>query len=61
MAEYKFENMSNNEIRLEMKKLENSYEKLKMEIVGKINELENLDKTYIKAKEELSKRNQSML
>ena len=61
MAEYKFENMSNNEIRLEMKKLENSYEKLKMEIVGKINELENLDKIYIKAKEELSKRNQSIL
>ena len=61
MVEFDFEKMSNNEISLEMKKLENSFEKTKLEIADRLKELEKLDKLYIKAKEELNKRNQTML
>ena len=61
MVEYDFEKMSNNEIRLEMKKLENSYEKTKLEITDRIKKMEELDMLYSKAKNELNKRNQTML
>ena len=61
MVEYDFEKMSNNEIRLEMKKLENSYEKAKLEITDRIKKMEELDMLYSKAKNELNKRNQTML
>ena len=61
MVEYNFDNMSNNEIKLEMKKLENSFEKIKLEISERVDKLEELDKLYIKAKNELNKRNQTIL
>ena len=61
MIKYDFDNMSNNEIKLEMKKLENSFEKIKLEISERVDKLEELDKLYIKAKNELSKRNQTIL
>ena len=61
MVEYDFEKMSNNEIKIEMKKLENSFEKAKLEIIDKIKNLEELDKLYIKAKTELNKRSQTNL
>jgi hypothetical protein len=61
MVEFDFEKMTNNEISLEMKKLEKSFEKIKLEVVKKLKELEGLDKLYIKAKNELNKRNQTVL
>ena len=61
MIEYDFEKMSNNEIKIEMKKLEKSFEKIKFEIVGKLKNLSELDALYIKAKTELNKRNQTEL
>jgi hypothetical protein len=61
MIEYDFEKMSNNEIKIEMKKLEKSFEKIKFEIVDKLKNLSKLDALYIKAKTELNKRNQTEL
>ena len=61
MVEFDFEKMTNNEISLEMKKLEKKFEKTKLEIVDKLKELAELDKLYIKAKSELNKRNQTVL
>ena len=61
MVEFDFEKMTNNEISLEMKKLEKSFEKIKLEVVEKLKELEGLDKLYVKAKNELNKRNQTVL
>ena len=61
MVEYDFDKMSNNEIKLEMKKLENSFEKLKSEIKERITKMESLDKLFIKAKNELDKRNKTVL
>jgi hypothetical protein len=56
MAEYDFKNMSNNEIKLEMKKLENSYEKAKLDISKLVEKMKELDNLYVKAKNELEKR-----
>ena len=61
MVEFDFDKMSNNEIKLEMKKLEKSFEKIKLDISDKFKELSELDKLFIKAKSELNKRNQTML
>jgi hypothetical protein len=61
MVEYDFDKMSNNEISLEMKKLEKTFEKTKLEIVDKLRELAELDKLYIKAKTEFNKRNKKAL
>lgn len=61
MVEYDFEKMSNNEINIEMKKLEKSFEKIKLNIVDKLRELAELDKLYVKAKTELNKRNKNAL
>lgn len=61
MVEFDFDKMSNNEIKLEMTKLEKSFEKIKLEVVEKLKELSELDKLFIKAKNELNKRNQTML
>ena len=58
MVEDDFDKMSNNEISIEMKKLENSFEKTKLEVVDRIKKLEELDKLYVKAKNELNKRGQ---
>jgi hypothetical protein len=56
MEGYDFKNMSNNEIKLEMKKLENSYEKAKLDISSIIGKMKELDELYVKANNELEKR-----
>lgn len=61
MIEYNFKNMTNNEIMLEMKKLENSYEKTKLDIAALIEKMKGLDESYIKAKKELENRSKGVL
>ena len=61
MVDFDFNNMTNNEISLEMKKLEKSFEKIKLEIAERLTKLGELDKLYIKAKNELNKRNKKIL
>ena len=61
MVDFDFNNMTNNEISLEMKKLEKSFEKIKLEIAEKLTKLSELDKLYVKAKKELNKRSQTEL
>ena len=61
MVDFDFNNMTNNEISLEMKKLEKSFEKIKLEIAERLAKLGELDKLYIKAKNELNKRNKKVL
>jgi hypothetical protein len=56
MVEYDFKNMSNNEIKLEMSKLENSYEKAKLDISKIVEKMKELDSLYVKATNELEKR-----
>lgn len=60
MIEYDFKNMTNNEIKLEMTKLEKSYEKIKIDIASLLNKMKELDESYIKAKKELINRSKVM-
>ena len=60
MVEYDFKNMTNNEIKLEMTKLEKSYEKIKIDIASLLNKMKELDESYIKAKNELINRSKVM-
>ncbi len=60
MIEYDFKNMTNNEIKLEMTKLEKSYEKIKIDIASLLNKMKELDESYIKAKNELINRSKVM-
>lgn len=48
--------MSNTEIRIKMQSMENKYEAIKIKISHLIDELDNLDNEYDKAKKELLKR-----
>lgn len=61
MIEFDFKNMTNNEIMLEMKKLENSYEKAKIDISALIEKMKSLDESYIKAKKELDNRSKGII
>ena len=61
MIEFDFKNMTNNEIMLEMKKMENSYEKTKIDISALIDKMKNLDESYIKAKKELENRSKGII
>ncbi len=61
MAEYDFKNMTNNEIMLEMKRLENSYEKAKTDISSIIEKMKKLDESYAKAKKELDNRKKGII
>lgn len=61
MIEFDFKNMTNNEIMLEMKKLENSYEKTKIDISALIDKMKSLDELYIKAKKELENRSKGII
>lgn len=45
--------MSNNELQLYMKTLENEFEAMKIKIQNKCNELKEIDKEYSRAKNEL--------
>ena len=52
--------MTNNEIKLEMTKLEKSYEKIKVDIASLLTKMRELDESYIKAKNELINRSKVM-
>jgi hypothetical protein len=52
----KIELMSNAEIKIHMKEMENEYEALQMKIKQCMLRMEELDKNYIKAKEVMQKR-----
>ena len=56
MEGYDFKNMTNNEIMLEMKKLESSYEKAKTDISSLIEKMKELDELYVSAEKELKNR-----
>ena len=55
--EIKWEELSNAEIFREQLNLKNSFEKLKSEIMEKVNELDRLNAEFIKSEKELEKRN----
>lgn len=55
--EIKWEELSNAEIFREQLNLKNSFEKLKSEIMEKVNELDKLNAEFIKSEKELEKRN----
>ena len=61
MKKKEYGNMSNNEIKLEMRNLENSYEALKIRALKIINEMHDLDSEYIAAKNELINRSKGIL
>lgn len=61
MNKKEYGNMSNNEIKLEMRNLENSYEALKIKALKIINEMHDLDSEYIAAKNELINRSKGIL
>ena len=61
MKKKEYGNMSNNEIKLEMRNLENSYEALKIKALKIINEMHDLDSKYIAAKNELINRSKGIL
>lgn len=55
--EIKWEELSNAEIFREQLNLKNTFEKLKSEIMEKVNELDRLNVEFIKSEKELEKRN----
>lgn len=61
MIEYDFKNMTNNEIKIEMNKLENSYEKIKVDISALLKKMKELDEAYMKAKNELINRSKGII
>ena len=60
MGKKSFKDMSNNEIKIEMKNLENKYESTKLKILNLINDLKELDDEYISAKNELNNRSKGI-
>lgn len=57
MEAIKWEELSNSEILREQLNLKNSFEKLKSEILEKVNELDELNAEFLKGEAELNKRN----
>lgn len=57
METIKWEELSNSEILREQLNLKNSFEKLKSEILEKVNELDELNAEFLKGEAELNKRN----
>lgn len=60
MGKIDFKNMSNGEINIEMKNLENKYESIKMKIFKLINEMKDLDALYNDGKKELINRSKGI-
>lgn len=60
MIEYNFKNMTNNELKLEMIKLEKAYEKTKTDIASLISKMKELDECYLKVKGELTNRSKGV-
>lgn len=57
MEAIKWEELSNSEILREQLNLKNSFEKLKSEILEKVNKLDELNAEFLKGEAELNKRN----
>ena len=55
-----FKNMSNNDINIKMKSLENEYETVKKQVLKLIDKMKNLDVLYNEGKKELTKRNKGI-
>lgn len=55
-----FKNMSNGEINIELKNLENEYESIKNKVLNLIERMQELDKDFIEGKKELSKRSKGI-
>jgi hypothetical protein len=60
MGKIDFKNMSNGDIKLEMKNLENKYEGIKNQILKLVNEMKELDAEYIEGKKELINRSKGI-
>jgi hypothetical protein len=60
MAKKDFKNMSNGEIKIEMKNLENEYESTKIKILKMVERMKELDAEYIDAKKELTNRSKGV-
>lgn len=56
MEKKDFKNMTNNEINIEMKNLENEYESTKNKILKLIDRMKELDALYLDGKKELTNR-----
>lgn len=56
--EFKPEDMTNSELNIRMIELSNEYEAKKKEVIEMIHGLEELDKQFVKLKDELNKRKQ---
>jgi hypothetical protein len=52
--------MSNGDIKIEMRNLENKYESIKMKVLNMIEEMKELDAEYIKGKKELINRSKGI-
>ena len=52
--------MSNNEINIEMKNLENEYESTKIQVLKLVDRLKELDLLYVEAKKELNNRSKGI-
>jgi len=55
-----FKSMSNNDIKIEMKNLENKYESVKSQILKLVNKMKELDALYIEGKKELINRSKGI-
>ncbi len=60
MGKIDFKNMSNSDIKIEMKNLENKYEGIKNQILKLVNEMKELDAEYIEGKKELINRSKGI-
>ena len=60
MGKRDFKNMSNGDIKLEMKNLENEYEGIKNKIFKLVEKMKELDNLYIEGKKELINRSKGI-
>ena len=60
MGKIDFKNMSNGDIKLEMKNLENEYEGIKNQIFKLVEKMKELDALYIEGKKELVNRSKGI-
>jgi hypothetical protein len=60
MGKIDFKNMSNGDIKLEMRNLENKYESIKNQVLKLIEEMKYLDASYIEGKKELNNRSKGI-
>lgn len=60
MKNIDFKNMSNNDIKIELKNLENKYEKIKSQVLKLVNEMKELDSEYMEGNKELINRSKGI-